>query len=291
MGDDGYFPPGSTLRYVQAHRAVGQTYGQRALILGATHPVAYQGTSQSSDARERPFTRLAATARIFETVFFGSRAQADQVLGAVRSLHQSVSGELDRDAGAWPAGTPYDAFDPDLMLWTMAVLADSSRVAFETLVRPLNREERDALWADWVRFGELFGMPREVAPPSSRDFERWMREQLDGPRHVMPEAYVVARAIARDMPVPAGPMRAGIRVTNLLVLGMLPPRVRRLFDLGWGPAHEAAFQAAAAGVRASRRVVPVSVKRGGNRPLFELVAATEKRLVAAGRPTIELPAV
>jgi uncharacterized protein (DUF2236 family) len=289
MGDDGYFPPGSMLRHVQAHRAVGQTYGQRALILGATHPVAYQGTSQSSAAREQPFTRLAATARIFETVFFGSRRQADQVLGAVRSLHQDVAGELDRDAGAWPAGTPYDAFDAELMLWTMAVLADSSRVAFETLVRPMSRGERDDLWADWVRFAELFGMPRTVAPSGSRDFERWMGAQLAGPRHVMPEAYVVGRAIARDMPVPAGPMRAGIRVTNLLVLGMLPAPVRRLFDLRWGPVLETAFQATAAGVRASRRVVPGSVRLGGNRALFELVANTEKRRAAVGRPTIDLP--
>lgn len=288
--DNGYFQMGSALRYVQSHRVVGQTYGQRALILGATHPVAYQGTSQSSLARERPFTRLAHTARIFETIFFGSRAEADKVLEAVHTLHSRVAGRLDRDAGAWPAGTAYDAFDPDLMLWTMAVLADSSRVAFETLVRPLRRHERESLWQDWVRFGELFGMPRSAAPRSSEDFERWMAAEVAGPRHVMPEAFVVGRAIARDTPVPLGPVRVGIQVTNHLVVGMLPPRVRELFDLPWSWQDEVRFRAEARAVRASRHVVPRAVARGGNRTLFDMVVATEKHRVSRGRPTIVLPA-
>lgn len=278
------------LRYVQSHRAVGQTYGQRALILGATHPVAYQGTSQSSLAREQPFTRLAHTARTFETVFFGSREQADKVLRAVHSMHTRVHGELDQDAGAWPKGSPYDAFDPELMLWTMAVLADSSRVAFETLVRPLDRDERDLLWADWVRFGELFGMPRSVAPRSSRDFEEWMAAELAGPRHVMPEARLVGRAIARDMPVPM-PLQLGTRVTNLVVVGMLPRRVRRLFDLPWTPLHEVEFRSVAHVVRTSRRLLPKQVRLGGNEALFDLVIATEKARVARGRPSIDLSSV
>ena len=287
MTDNGYFQMGSTLRYVQSHRVVGQTYGQRALIMGATHPVAYQGTSQSSLAREQPFTRLAHTARIFETIFFGSRAEADKVLAAVRTMHSRVSGVLDRDADRWPAGTPYDAFDPDLMLWTMAVLADSSRVAFETLVRPLRRHERESLWQDWVRFGELFGMPREVAPRSSGDFERWMADEIAGPRYVMPEALVVGRAIAHDTPVPPGPVRAGIQVTNHLVIGMLPPRVRELFDLAWSRRDEVRFRAEARAVRSSRRVVPKAIARGGNRTLFDMVIATEKHRIARGRPTID----
>ena len=287
--DNGYFQMGSTLRYVQSHRVVGQTYGQRALILGGTHPVAYQGTSQSSLARERPFTRLAHTARIFETVFFGTRSEADRVLDAVRTLHSGVSGRLDRDAGAWPEGTAYDAFDPGLMLWTMAVLADSSRVAFETLVRPLRRHERESLWQDWVRFGELFGMPRDVAPRSSREFELWMQGEVAGPRHVMPEALVVGRAIAHDTPVPPGPVQVGIQVTNHLVVGMLPPRVRDLYGLSWSWRDEVRFRAEARAVRASRHVVPKGVARGGNRALFDMVIATEKHRVARGRPTMVLP--
>src|SRR5690606_16547115 len=138
---DGYFPQGSMLRRVQVHRAVGQTYGQRALILGATSPVPYVGTSSSTRAKERPFARLSSTAEDFESIFFGDRDEADRVLAKVQRMHRRVNGELPYDEGPFPAGTPYDAFDPELMLWTMAVLADSSRVCFEAFVRPLSPAE------------------------------------------------------------------------------------------------------------------------------------------------------
>ena len=285
---DGYFPRGSMLRYVQTHRAVGQTYGQRALLIGATHPVPYVGTSTSTFAKERPFERLASTAKVFETVFFCSRREADRVLHAVASMHSRVRGRLDRDEGAFPAGTPYDATDPELMLWTMAMLADSSRVCFETLVRPLSRGEREDLWADWVRFGELFGMPREVAPATGVDFEEWLAGWFRGGRmHLTDEARAVGRAIARDLPVPAR-LRVGIRGTNLLVLGMLPEPVRELYGLRWTPAHERVFRTLAAGVRRSHGVVPDRVRLGGNRGLHDLVIATERRQVAAGRASMVL---
>lgn len=289
-GGAGYFPEGSVLRHVQSHRAVGQTYGQRALIVGATHPVPYVGTSQSTLAKERPFERLARTALAFETVFFAPRAEADRLLAAVHDLHTRVRGELDRDEGEFARGTPYDAFDPELMLWTMAMLADSSRVAFETLVRPLTPGERDDLWADWVRFGELFGMPASVAPVSAVDFERWMRDWYSSGRmHLTAEARAVGLAIAQDMPVPRL-MTPGIKVTNLVVQGMLPPEVRALYRLRWTPGHEAAWRAVTAGVRASQRVVPDRIRLGDNADLHRQVIRSERAVIARGRRTMDLPA-
>lgn len=287
---DGYFPKGSVLRFVQRHRVVGHTYGQRALIIGATNPVPYVGTSQSSLAKEYPFERLALTARTFETIFFGTRAQADKVLRAVHDMHTRVNGVLERDEGDFPAGTAYDANDADLMFWTVAMLADSSRVAFETLVRPLSAGEREDLYEDWMRFGELFGMPRSAAPAHAGDFEAWMAAWFDGDRmHLTEEARVVGRAIAHDMPVPLG-MWPGIQVTNLLVQGMLPAQVRRLYGLRWTPLHEQAFGLAARAVRSSQLVLPDMIRLGDNRSLHDLVIATERRRTAAGRRTMNLPA-
>lgn len=278
------------LRLVQSHRAVGQTYGQRALIIGATHPVPYVGTSQSTLAKERPFERLAHTALAFETIFFAPKAEADRLLGAVHRMHRGVHGTLDQDEGSFASGTPYDAFDPELMLWTMAMLADSSRVAFETLVRPLSAGEREELWADWVRFGVLFGMPASVAPDSAEAFEQWMQDWYDGGRmHLTDEARAVGRAIATDMPVP-WPMTPGIKLTNLTVIGMLPPAVRDLFGLRWTPAHEIAWRTVTAAVRRSQRVVPDRVRLGDNADLHHLVIRTERAVVERGRPTMRLPA-
>ncbi|MGN6720983.1 MAG: oxygenase MpaB family protein [Marmoricola sp.] len=287
---DGYFPPSSMLRFVQSHRAVGHTYGQRALIIGATHPVPYVGTSDRTGAKERPFERLARTAKAFEVIYFGSKAEADRLLRAVDSLHQHVNGELQRDEGTFPAGTRYDAFDPELMFWTMAMLADSSRVCFEALVRPLSIGEREDLWADWVRFGELFGMPRSAAPTTVIDFDEWLWSWIRGGRmHLTDEARIVGRAIAQDMPVPLA-LRPGITATNLVVRGLLPPEVRDLYGLRWTPAHELAFAAVTSAVRRSQRIVPNRFRFGDNRELHDLVIKTERERIARGRQTMELTA-
>ena len=175
---DGYFPEGSILRRVHSERAVGLFYGQRALMIGALNPLAFVGTTEHTNAKLKPFQRLSHTAEVFETIFFGTRAEADRALAFVHRLHERVRGEMPEDAGKVPAGTPYSAFDPELMLWTLAVIADSGPFFYELFVDRLDENERERLWQEYVRFGELFGMPREVAPPSHREFREWFEGML-----------------------------------------------------------------------------------------------------------------
>jgi uncharacterized protein (DUF2236 family) len=274
------------LRRVHAERAVGLNYGQRALMIGAAHPVNFLGTQASTRATQRPFMRLAHTAKVFETIFFGTRAEADDALAFVARLHRRVHGELAESAGPWPAGTRYSAFDPELMLWTVAVIADSAETFFETFVRPLDRDEQDVLWRDYVRFGELFGMPAESAPDSYAGFRDYWEGMWGGGRlHLTPEAREVALAIAFEIPLPRylHPQR---EVHNLVLAGTLPTRIRDFFGLRWTLAHQAAFATVVRGLRAARPVTPRRVRFGANTASFELVAATEKRLVAEGRPTV-----
>jgi uncharacterized protein (DUF2236 family) len=116
--DDGYFPRGrSILRTVHEEKAVGLMYGQRALCVGAVKPLNYVGTSEHTRNKRTPFRRITHTGEMFEAVFFGTCADADRVLAAVDRMHECVVGELPHDAGLhYPAGTPYSAFDPELML-------------------------------------------------------------------------------------------------------------------------------------------------------------------------------
>ena len=274
------------LRRVHAERAVGLNYGQRALMIGAAHPVNFIGTQANTRSGSRPFLRLAHTAKMFETIFFGSRAEADRVLEIVDRMHQRVRGELPGAAGVFPAGTPYSAFDPALMLWTVAVIADSAQAFFESFVRRLDADEKNALWRDYVRFGELFGMPRDAVPPTYREFREYWREMWSGDElHLTAEAREVALAVAFEIPLPRylHPQR---EVHNLILLGTLPPHIRDFFGLRWTVLHEAAFAAIARGLRAARPITPRGIRRGSNTASFELVAATEKRLVASGKATL-----
>lgn len=281
---DGYFPPGSMLRRVHEERAVGLLYGQRALGIGALAPLNFVGTRRHTQALDRPFRRLVRTAKAFETIFFGSRSEADAVLATVARLHERVQGELPEDAGPFKAGTPYSAFDPELMLWTMAVIADSAEVFYELFVRHLSEDEREDLWADYVRFAELFGMPREAAPATYREFRAWWNARLaSGEAFLTEEARYVASAVMFEIPVPPSRWPA-MKLHNLIMRGSLPPRVRELYGLRWTRPDAVAFRGAVAGLRAPRPLAPRRLRTGGNTRNFDLVGATEKARVARGRP-------
>jgi uncharacterized protein (DUF2236 family) len=270
-------------RRVHGERSVGLLYGQRALLIGALEPLTYTGTMLSTRARDFPFARLAHTAKVQETVLLGTRAEADKALAAVHRLHERVRGELPAEAGAHPAGSTYSAFDPELMLWTLAVIADSGRAMYETMVRPLGEEEREALWRDYVRFGELFGLPRRAVPASYREFSAWWEEKLASPGlHATDHALEVAPLVAFRQPVPRS-ARGNIAVQNLVIKGTLPPRVREIFGIPWGARHEAAFRSLAAAHRRARPAFPHRVRRGRNNVFFDLVTEAEKR--RGGTPT------
>lgn len=286
MPDEGYFPEDSSLlRRVHGERSVGLLYGQRALIIGALNPINFTGTYEHTAARAKPFQRLARTAEALEAVFLGSRAEADRVLAYVHRMHERVRGELTQAAGPTPAGTPYSAFDPSLMLWTMAVIADSGRYFYELLVRSLDDGERDALWRDYVRFAELFGMPRSEAPATYAEFREYFDGEIAGDRaHLTEMARYIGHATAFEIPLP--PLRRlGKPLHNLVVLGSLPSRVRELYGLRWTPVHAAGFAATAAAVRAARPLTPARMRRGRNTEHFRLVARTERHRIERGRPT------
>ena len=288
-GEDHYFPPGrSVARMVHGERSVGLLYGQRALLIGALEPLTYTGTMLSTRAANKPFKRLARTAKIQETVFLGTRAEADEVLAGVHALHETIRGELPEAAGVHPAGTAYSAFDPELMLWTLAVIADSGRAMYEAMVRPLSEEERESLWQDYVLFGELFRLPRAEMPATYPEFAAWFEGRLASPDLQATEhALEMAPLVAFRQPVPAD-ARGNLAIQNHFIKGTLPPRVREIFGIRWSGAHERSFRAMAAAHRRARRAFPYSIRRGRNDYFFDLVTHVEHQ--RGGTVTPELRA-
>jgi len=274
--DSHYFPPGRSIaRMVHGERSVGLLYGQRALLIGALEPLTYTGTMISTRSANRPFQRLARTAKIQETILLGTREEADKALAVVQRLHERVKGTLPEAAGAHAAGTPYSAFDPELMLWTLAVIADSGRAMYETMVRPLSEGEREDLWQDYVRFGELFGLPASEVPGNHREFDAWWEERLASPNlQATAHGLKMAPLVAFEQPVPRA-ARGNIIAQNHIIKGTLPPRVREIFGIRWSAAHERSFQAMAAAHRRARRYFPRKMRRGRNDVFFDVVSKAE----------------
>jgi uncharacterized protein (DUF2236 family) len=161
MPPQSYFTDDSMVRRVHREFVVGLA-GPRTLLLQASHPVAFAGFFAHTGALDEPYERLARTAQVMDAITFGPRAAADRMTRRVRAMHRRVRGELSEPAGRFPAGTPYAADDPQLLLWILAAIADSSLLVYGKYVRRLSRDEREAYWQDYKVIGRQFGLANQT---------------------------------------------------------------------------------------------------------------------------------
>jgi uncharacterized protein (DUF2236 family) len=248
---EAYFEDSSLVRVVHREQIVA-LYGARALLMQAAHPVAFAGFFAHTGALDEPYERLARTARVMDTIIFGTRRDADRATRRVRAMHHRVSGSLAQRSGNFAAGTPYAADDPVLLLWILACLADSGIVIYERYVRKLSGEERERYWQDFRLIGKLFGLPLKHSPRTFAAFELYMREMMaSGDLHISAQARELGKRIVLHPPVPllAWPL---LELANFHVVGSLPRGLRRQYRLGWDPARELALLA---GAQYARRVL------------------------------------
>src|SRR3954470_19639178 len=190
-----YFDHHSLLREVVSHRLTALS-GPRALLVMAAHPVAFAGFFAHTGALDDPYARLQRTATVMDAVAFGTRARADKLTAHVRAMHRTVSGELAEAAGPFPAGTPYRADDPELLLWILAALAESAMLVYGKYVRTLSHDELDALWADYRVVGRRFGLRASEMPRDIDAFQAYMADMYaSGDLFVTPAARELALEI------------------------------------------------------------------------------------------------
>ncbi len=254
MAPDGYFTPDSMFHRVHRELVVALA-GPRALLMQATHPVAFAGFFAHTGALDEPYERLNRTAAVMNTIAFGSRKDADRVTRRVRSMHGKVRGVTREPAGRFPAGTPYAADDPVLLLWILATLVDSALLVYGKYVRRLSRDERDAYWQDYKVVGNLFGLADSDMPETIEDFDAYMHDFLTGDDlFITDEARELAIQIVLNprVPIAARPL---LELANQTTVGLLPPRIRKGYGLRWDPLREVALHGGAEYVK--RVLVPV----------------------------------
>jgi uncharacterized protein (DUF2236 family) len=258
------FHDGSPLRRVVGHRMTGLS-GPRALLLMAAHPVAFQGFFAHTGALDDPYARLQRTALVMNAVAFGTKADAERRTRRVRTMHSRVTGVLTEDAGRFPAGTPYRGDDPELLLWILGSLADSAMLVYSKYVEHLDREARDALWADYRVVGRHFGLAEGDMPEDSEAFDAYMTGMLEsGDLFVTDRARDLAIDIVLRPPVPAH-FRPLLELVNQTTFGLLPSSVRRMYGFSWDPLRALALHGGAEYLK--RVVVPVLPERMARLPV------------------------
>ena len=254
MPQDAYFTDDSMLRIVHRELAVALS-GQRALLMQATHPVAFAGFFAHTGAMDEPYERLNRTAQVMDTIAFGPREKADRMTRRVRAMHKKTRGETTEWAGRFPPGTPYAADDPVLLFWILATLVDSALLVYERYVRKLSRDERDAYWQDYKVIGNLFGIADSDMPGTIEDFDAYMHDMLTGDvLHITDESRELAVQIVLRPPVPTA-ARPLLELANQITVGLLPPDIRRGYGLSWDPVRGLAARTGAEYLK--RVVVPV----------------------------------
>ena len=222
----GYFSDDSMLRRIHRERAVALS-GPRALLMQAAHPLAVSGLLAHSTAVDEPYDRLARTAEVMSAIGFGSREDADRMTARVRAMHGEVRGRIRAAAGSYPAGAPYRADQPDLLMWVLFTLVDSALVVYQLYVEKLSEEEQEAYWDDYKQVGRLFGLRDRDMPPAIGDLRDYKREMLEGDAlQVTAWARRRAREIVLEPPVPlvARPL---LETVNFITIALLPDRLRR----------------------------------------------------------------
>ena len=225
---NGYFDNDSMIRRLHRERALALS-GPRALLMQAAHPLAVAGLLAHSGALDDPYVRLARTAEVMNVITFGARRDAERLTRRVRAMHGSISGKLPETVGRYPAGTPYRADDPELLLWILYTLVDSTEVVYQTYVGRLRADDREALWKDYRLVGRLFGLRPGDLPRSAKDLRAYGRQMLTGDAlQVGDWARRRAREIVLEPPVPdlARPLLATV---NFITAALLPDRIREQY--------------------------------------------------------------
>lgn len=230
----------------------------RAILLQLAHPLVAAGVFEHSGFRASP---MAAVGRLYHTtqamlaITFGDEQRHRAAVDGIRRIHTRVNGTLPATVGPYPAGTPYSAEDPSLLLWVHATLIESLVLAYEQLVGPLTPQERDQYSFISAPLAIDLGAHDREVPRSWQELQAYLQRMEDSRAIVVgAQARQLADALLRtSIPSVVAPMRW---VTGLITTAMLPPRIRQEYGLSWNEKRQRQFERVAALTRGTRRVTP-----------------------------------
>ncbi len=254
MAGAGGFTPESPIWRISREWAL-MMGGGRALLLQAAHPLALAGVIEHSDYERDVWGRLRSTMTYVWGVVYGDPEEAQALGRRVRAIHKTVHGTLPHAMGPFPAGTPYSAEDPALLLWIHSTLVDTALLMYRTYVGPLTSEDTEGFWQDHRKLIEFIGVPSSEIPETYADFQAYWRTMIDSDVIcVTPEAMELARVTVMRPPLPLF-VRPAWEAVNFVSAGFLPAKLREAYGFTWTPAHRALLAGSAGYVK--RVVVPL----------------------------------
>jgi uncharacterized protein (DUF2236 family) len=276
MSDAGLFGPGSVTWRVN-REGVLLLGGGAALTLQVAHPLVAAGVAEHSNYREDPWGRLYRTLDLTTKIVFGSTEVAEEASARIKHVHGRVKGVTKEDGGRYPAGTEYDARNPELLMWVHATLVRTSLDVYARYVGPLSIGERRAYYEEQKLLGEQFGIPRDRQPDDYAAFNDYFADMLASDRIAVTDALrdVVDATLRPELPLVMRPL---LEALNLATVGLLPDRLRADLGLKWTRNRRRVFDASRVVLSAALPVLPRVMRefppaRSADRRVERLAAA------------------
>ena len=230
----------------------------RAVLLQLAHPLVAAGVAEHSTFRGG---RLTAAKRLHQTVHamlaltFGDDAQYTLAISKIRAIHRRVHGRLPAAVGPFPAGTSYSAEDPALLLWVHATLVESIALAYDALVSPLSRRDRDTYCREAAPTAVALGADENEVPRTWVELVEYVdRVHASGVLVVSDAAHELADAVlSPPMAWLSGPVAW---VNRLLTRAWLPSAIREQYGWGWDARDERRLRSVMRVLRAAHRATP-----------------------------------
>jgi len=243
--DQGYFGPDSVSWRV--HRELTVLFGgARAILMQAAHPLVIAGARATGFYENNPWKRLQRTLILTYAITFGTKEQAHAAADRINDVHSRVSG-IDP-----VTGLPYDALDPDLLLWVHACLVDSALLFEQLTVGLLDPAERERFHQEQMLAAELVRIPREIIPPMVGDLRNYIDAVVaSGALQVTDAARGVARLF--DEPPRDAQWRPVLKAVSRLAFATSPGGLRDAYGIR---SSRARTRAAFATIRTLRPLLP-----------------------------------
>lgn len=248
------FSPTSTSWKINRELASGLA-GPRAVLMQISHPLIAAGVFEHSRYREHRFARLYRTSMAAAAITFGSRELALRTIDTINKRHETIHGALRAQSGIYPAGTRYDANDPQLKLWVLNTLTESTLLIYDRFVAPLSMREREEYYDESIAVARLFDIPDSMIPPTYADFTRYMSTMLT---NGVISASDTAQRISRELFDPTFEGRL-LFVGSAIGIGLLPESLRTGLGFNWTGRHERWLQNVASVSRAVRGWMPATL--------------------------------
>ncbi len=205
--------------------------GIRALLLQIAHPAIADGVNRFSNFREDALDRGRRTFMAMAKIYFGDAEVARRTALQLHTIHSFIRGTYLPKQGPTVS---YCANDPNLLLWVLATLIDTTYLVFDTIQGPLSENMKEQFYRESKTTALLMGIPEDLYPPTLADFQQYFSDTVAQELYINETTMQLATAILDNR-------YSSKRLSEALAVGFLPkkliddfhlkdmPKVRRRF--------------------------------------------------------------